>query len=318
MTERMDIWKGVGSVVNLLWKSNLGTKGLLPTPFKTEEDFEKMVFDTQEILEDIFLIKRQIKGGNKPGIPDIVGLDNDGNICIVEMKNVTVDASIIPQVLQYAFWAETNPDSIKALWLECENKPDDLPTSWDSFQVRIVVIAPTILRSTLDIVNKIDYPVDLIEIKRWVEGGNQFLLVNKLEQEKKGRMVTPVTGIEQYDEDYYMKEYNKNAAKEFLRIIQEVNVIIKEKGWPLETKYNKHYCGFKIGFFNAFGIKWFGAKTFGFFFKIAKNQAESVPLPMTRYDQQWKEAVYYIEPDKTKTEDFIPLFEISFKKLTGK
>jgi len=50
------------------------------------------------------------------------------------MKNVTVDASIIPQVLQYAFWAETNPDSIKSLWLECENKPDDLTISWDSFQ----------------------------------------------------------------------------------------------------------------------------------------------------------------------------------------
>jgi len=28
---------------------------------------------------------------------------NDGNICIVEMKNVSVDAAIIPQALQYAF-----------------------------------------------------------------------------------------------------------------------------------------------------------------------------------------------------------------------
>jgi len=176
--ERIDMYKEINSMVNLLWKTNVETKGLLPTPFKTEEEFEKFIFDTQGILEDIFLIKRQIKGGNKPGIPDIVGLDNDGNICIVEMKNVSVDASIVPQVLQYAFWAETNPDSVKALWLECENKPDDLSTSWDSFQVRIIVIAPTILRSTLDVVNKINYPVDLIEIKRWVEGGNQFLLVN--------------------------------------------------------------------------------------------------------------------------------------------
>ena len=113
-------------MANLFWKVNDSTKSLLATPFKTEEEFERIIFETPEILEDIFLIKRQIRGGNKSGIPDIVGIDNDGNTCIVEMKNVSVDASIIPQVLQYAVWAESNPDSIKSLWLECDNKPDDI------------------------------------------------------------------------------------------------------------------------------------------------------------------------------------------------
>ncbi len=46
----------------------------------------------------------EVGGGNKLGIPDIIGIDADGNFCIIEMKNVTVDASIIHQVLQYAFW----------------------------------------------------------------------------------------------------------------------------------------------------------------------------------------------------------------------
>jgi len=143
-------------MANLFWKTKDGTKSLLATPFKTEDEFERLIFKTPEILEDIFLIKRQIRGGSKTGIPDIVGIDNDGNICIVEMKNVTVDASIIPQVLQYAFWAETNPDSIKSLWLETEDKSDDLVISWDDFKVRIIVIAPKILASTLYIVDKIN------------------------------------------------------------------------------------------------------------------------------------------------------------------
>src|SRR5690606_3035009 len=187
-------------MANLFWKTKEGTKSLLSTPFKSEEEFEKLIFNTPEILEDIFLIKRQIRGGNKAGIPDIVGIDNDGNICIVEMKNVTVDASIIPQVLQYAFWAETNPDSIKSLWLECDNKPDDLSISWDSFQVRIIVIAPKILPSTLDIVDKINYPVDLIEANRWVEADNQLLLVRKLEPEEKKNRPKPVSGLQTYDD----------------------------------------------------------------------------------------------------------------------
>ena len=90
-------------MANLLWKTGNTTQSLLAKAFRTEEEFEKMVFETPEILADVFLLKRQIRGGCKPGIPDIIGIDNDGNICIIEMKNITVDASIIPQVLQYAF-----------------------------------------------------------------------------------------------------------------------------------------------------------------------------------------------------------------------
>src|SRR3989339_1521985 len=212
-------------MANLFLKTKSKTKSLLAIPFKTEEEFEKIVFETPEILEDIFLIKRQIRGGAKSGIPDIVGIDNDGNICIVEMKNVCVDAAIIPQVLEYAFWAESNPDSIKSLWLESKNKPEDVSVSWEDFRVRIIVIAPTILKSTLDIVTRINYPVDLIEVKRWVESGKQYLLVNKLEQEKKSKP-SIAKGMETYGEGFYTKEYNKNSAKDFVRYIKETEAII--------------------------------------------------------------------------------------------
>lgn len=302
-------------MVNLFWKTKQSTKALLETPFKTEEEFEKTIFETPEILEDIFLIKRQIRGGSKTGIPDIVGIDNDGNICIVEMKNYTVNASIIPQVLQYAFWAETNPDSIKSLWLECENRPG-LSISWDSIQVRILIIAPDILRSTLDIVNKINYPVDLIEVKRWVEEDNHLLLVNKLEEDKRPK-TTAVKGLPVYNEDYYKKEYDRNSVEEFMKYVKEVEAIIKEKGWSLETKFNKHYCSFKAGFFNAFGIELLGTNKVSFFIKIDKDQAEKIPINMTGYEKQWKQAYFNIEPGKTRAKDFIPLFEIAYKKLTG-
>lgn len=304
-------------MANLFWKSDGETKSLLSTPFKTEEEFEREIFKTQEILEDIFLIKRQIRGGKKTGIPDIVGIDNDGNVCIIEMKNVSVDASIIPQVLQYAFWAETNPDSIKSLWLECENKPDDLIINWDSFQVRIIVFSPSIFRSTLDIVEKINYPVDLIEVKRWVEGKNSIFLVNKLEAEQKHVRTKPTTGLQVYDEEFYKKEYNKQSAIEFLKYAREVEKLIKANDWDLELKFNKHYCGFKAGFFNAFGINWVTSKTIAFFFKISEEEAQQVEIQITRYESQWKQAVYYIEPSKTKVKDYEPLFEMAYKKLTG-
>jgi hypothetical protein len=303
-------------MANLFWKTTKGVKALLATPFKSEEELEKIVFENSELLEDIFLLKRQVRGGSKSGIPDIIGLDSDGNICIIEMKNCAVDASIIPQVLQYAFWAESNPDSIKSLWLECDNRPEDIVVTWENVQVRILIIAPTILRSTLDLVVKINYPVDLIEVKRWVEADNEILLVNKLEPEPK-KVTKPVVGQAVYDETFYKTLYNNKSVDEFMRYTRDLTKFVKAKGWELETKYNKHYCGFKAGFFNAFGIKFIGSKTFGFFFKLTEKEAKRVKLPMTRYDEQWGEAVYYIDPGKTKVATFAPLYEMAYKKISG-
>lgn len=302
---------------NLFWKTKSSTKSLLATPFKAEEEFERTVFETSELLEDIFLLKRQVRGGSKAGIPDIIGLDSDGNVCIIEMKNVPVDSNIIPQVLQYAFWAESNPDSIKSLWLQSENKPDDLSITWDDLQVRILVIAPSILRSTMDIVEKINYQVDLIEVTRWVEGENVLLLVTKLESEPKAK-IRPVSGLSVYDENFYTQYHNKQSVKEFMNYVRQVDQMVKQKGWELDQKFNKHYCAYKAGFFIAFGVHWVGSKSFAFFVKLPEEEINKFSIPATKYQKEWKQALYYITLGETKVEDFRPIFEKAYEHLTGK
>lgn len=304
-------------MTNLFIKTPTEAKALLASPFKTEDEFERMIFDTPDLLGDISLITRQIRAGNKHGIPDIIGVDSDGNVCIVELKNEAVDSSIIPQVLNYAFWAETNPDSIKTLWLEWDDKPDDIVVTWEKLQVRIIVIAPSVLRSTLDLVDKINYQVDLIEVKRWVEGDkNEILSVNKLEQETKGQ-TKPVSGMPQYDETYYKTIYNSTSVDHFMKYARDLDQYVKKQNWDLEIKFNKYYCGFKVGFFNAFGIAWIGSKTFAFFLMLPKDQAEAEDIAMSRYETQWKRALYNIEPGKTKIQEFKRLFELAYKKLGG-
>ncbi len=304
-------------MANLFWKTKSGTKSLLATPFKTEEEFEKTVFETSELLEDIFLLKRQVRGGSKAGIPDIIGVDSDGNVCIIEMKNVPVDSNIIPQVLQYAFWAESNPDSIKSLWLESEKKPEDLSISWDDLQVRIIIIAPSILRSTLDIVEKINYQVDLIEVTRWVEVDNVLMLVTKLEPEPKTKS-KPVSGMPVYGEDFYMRQNNKQSVKEFMNYVRQVEQVVKQKGWELDQKFNKHYCAFKAGFFIAFGVMWVGSKTFALFVKLPEEEINKFKPQATKYQKEWNQALYYISPGETKITDFLPIFEKAYQHLTGK
>jgi len=304
-------------MANLFWKRKKETKALLLTPFKTEEELEKAVFNTTELHEDLFLLKRQVRGGRKQGIPDIIGVDLDGNICIIEMKNSLVDASIIPQVLGYALWAETNPDSIKSLWLECDNTPENISIDWDNLQVRILVIAPQILPSTLDLVDKINYPVDLIEVTRWLEADNEFLLINKLEPERK-KKIKPIGGIVPGEWDKKYKElYNPQSVEYFMQYAEELDEYVRSKGWDLDLKYNRYYCVFKAGFFNAFGIYWIGSKSFGYFFKVSKQDVRKTKVPEAGYDDTWKQAFVHIEPGKTKLEDYSLLFELAYKRIAG-
>jgi len=300
----------------LIIKNKKDTKVLTQLMFNSEEEFEKLVFNTPELLTDIFLIKRQVRGSNKTGIPDIIGIDENGNICIIEMKNVTVDSDIIPQVLEYALWAEKYPDSIKSLWLEDENKPDDLEIDWDETEIRIIIIAPKILNSTLEFVNKITYKVDFFEVRQYKDADIQYLFLNKLEAEKKNRTKI-VSGLEIYDEEFYKKERNQNSVTEFMKYVKELEQIIKEKNWKLETKFNKYYCGFKYGFFNVLSINWVGTKTFAFAVKVSKDELDNLDPKMTKYNTSWKQALYYIEPGKTKTKDYINIFELAYKKLVG-
>ncbi len=304
-------------MANLFWRKKDKIISLLESPFKTEEEFEKTVFGTPELLGEITLIKRQIRGGNKSGIPDIIGIDADGSICILEMKNKSVDASIIPQVLEYAIWAETNPDSIKSLWLELNEKPEEVEINWEYPEVRILIIAPSISRSTLEFVERINYPVDLVEIKRWIEDENQILMVNKLEADVKNYKIRPVKGLREYDETYYKSKRNKKSVDYFLQYISDVEKIIKTKGWSLDTKFNAYQCAFKSGFFNAFRVQWLGTKSFAFLFKISKADLRKLNFKPSKYDEEKNRAIFNIEPGKTKVKDFIPLFEYSYKALGG-
>lgn len=301
---------------NLFWKRSRRVTSLLDTPFKTEEEFERTVFDTTELLDDIFLIRRQVRGGGKAGIPDIVGVDNDGNICILELKNVPVGPSIIPQVLEYAIWADANPDSIKSLWLELDDKPEDLAINWENFEVRIIVMAPTISRGTLQFVERINYPVELIEAKRWVEGDNQFIMINRLEPET-SRRTRPARGMPTYDLGYYEKRYDKELAQHFFKYVEEVDQLVEEHGWNLDKKWNRNNCAFKAGFFNAFVVRFTGAKTFAFVFYVDEDEAHKLGGEPTKYNAQGKRAVYQIEPGKTKTRDLLPLFEAAYRNKVG-
>ncbi len=299
---------------NLFLKNNEETRILSSEEFKTEESIEKMIFNTPKLLEDIFLIRRQVRAGKKAGILDIVGIDKkNGNICIIEIKNTTVDKSIILQVLNYARWAEKNPDSIRALWLEREDRPN-ISIKWNDCKVRILIIAPSFLKSDLDVVNQVRYEIDFIEVKRWRDGENQFLLLHSLEDEESPGTKT-VTGLETHDDEFYLDHYNKQSAQAFLEYTKEIDSFVGGKGWPLILKYNKDYSVFQAGSSNVFGIEFVGTKKIQIFVKISEEQARELPIKISGYSKKYKDAEFVLEPGKTTIQDYYPVLEQAYKNI---
>ena len=285
-------------MLNLYWKTNGLSKNLLPKPFATERDFEDYVFKNQDLLGgDVTILCRQIRTGAKQGIPDMLGVDQDSRICIIEMKNVQVGEEIVPQVLGYAMWAENNPDSIRAIWLESENRPEEIKLDWDSLEIRIIVIAPAYRANVLKMTSKINYPVDLIQIQRFSVEEEEFVLVETLQDVIIGKpTTTKVMG--DWTWDYYEKEHGKDSTQEFREVVTQLDEFARQQNWSLPYNLNKYYTGFKLGNKVVFDVSWTSTKNWCIQMKIPPEIAE------TFHGENWK----YQRYDATfKNSEFRPI-----------
>lgn len=306
---------------NIFWKSNSGTVILEPEPFQTEDDFESYLVKNTDILGDIFILSKQTPSGTRSERSDIIGVDKDKNIVLIELKNVPVKEDIISQVLRYALWAETNPDSLKSLWLQSKDKPDELEMKFDNLNIKIMIIAPSIHRSVLRFVGKVTYQIDLVEINRYkAKGGDEFVVVNPLEAEPETKIKAVKTGKIDFSKQWYIDNgRNKESVEVFYKTIDKIDKLVKKQGWNLVKKFNQSYVGWKYGFFNVFGIYFIGTKSFALFFKIDLNDLNNiqVPVELLRYEKQWSQALYKVDSDNYNVEELLPLFEASLKKITG-
>ncbi len=306
---------------NLYWKNSLGkTVNLVNTPFESEEKFEIFVFKNQDLLENIFIFNRQIRSGHKQGIPDMLGVDQDGKICLIELKNVTVTEDILPQILQYAIWAETNPDSVKALWLEAKDRPEDIEINWDAIELRIIVIGPDFRANVLRMSHKIGYSIELLKVIRFVTDKEEFILMEQLE-ELPSRKITTTKALEVYDAKYYEAEHGAEPTKEFMKAVNEIESFVKRKSWKLETKFNKNYVSFKYGNFILFAVEWRGTKAWSVDIKLPKATFTDFDYDgweYNKYEESWKQAdIRKMNPDVSVTK-LEPLFVKAYDFRHGK
>ena len=250
----------------------------------------------------------------------MLGVDQDGNICIIEMKNIHVSEDILPQVLGYAIWADTNPDSIKAIWLESKNKPDDIQIDWDSIQVRVIVIAPSFKPNVLNMTSRIGYQVDLIQIQRFSFENDEFILVETLE-EKITKKPTETTASTVWTWEYYEENHGKTLTQEFKRFVELLDHFGKEKGWNLPFNINKYYTGFKFGNRLVYFVNWSSISTWFLGIKIPKEIAEKYSgenWEYQRYDKGFSYGIFRTKSGKFESiEEMKEFLVMAYKRISG-
>jgi hypothetical protein len=223
----------------LFWKTRRGnTIAATESSFKTEEEFERFILQTKEILSDVLILKRQVRAGRD--IPDMVGVDQENCAVIIENKNVSVDEEILPQIMRYAIWAETHQDTIRVWWQEAEDPPD---IDWERLQIRLIVLAPSIKPTVPRLVKKLGYVVDLIEIKKFAVGSDEIIVVNQLESPiEEGRV--NAKGMPVYDREFYKDRRNPTSVGAFFDLEGELERIVKHEGWTSRRRsgWLSHEC----------------------------------------------------------------------------
>jgi hypothetical protein len=305
---------------NLYWKFNGETRTLVENAYTSEQELEKYIFTNQDLLGDISIIYRQIKTGNKQGIPDMLGVDKDNRICIIELKNQIADEDILPQALGYAIWAETNPDSIKAIWLESKNKPDDITIDWDNIDIRVILVAPGFKTTVPRMAGKIGYPIDLVQIKRYSYDNNEFISVEFLDKPIPQKVTTTKVTID-WNWEYYESEHGVEATSQFRKVVDEIEGFVKKQKWSVPYNINKYYTGFKIANKVIFNVAWNGTYAWSVRFKIPKELAVGFKgdvWEFISFSDTFKEA--YFRPknsNSTNIHELEPFFIEAYKRISG-
>ncbi|MEJ5343068.1 MAG: hypothetical protein WHT09_16055 [Thermogutta sp.] len=309
-------------MINLYWKTRGQTRSLVEKPFPSEAELERYILDNQEILGgDIYVIHRQIRTGSKQGIPDMLGVDQDSRVCIIEIKNEEAGEDILPQALGYAIWAETNPDSIKAIWLESEKKPEGIELDWEDLDIRIILIAPSFKPAVPRMACKIGYAVDLVQVRRYCFEEEEFLMVEVLEPKPLPKVgVTKVAG--EWDWDFYESEHGKDATAQFRAAVEAIAAMVAEQGWELPYNLNKYYTGFKLGNRVVFAVGWSGTYAWNLRFKLPEDIARNFTgqqWEFQRYDSSFHEAVFRpLRPDSLDISELKPLFIEAYQYVSGR
>lgn len=233
-------------------------------PFSDEpKELEDFILKNERILGNIVLLNRQVTLPDGKKI-DIWGLDTlELRPVIVELKNVITGIEVIPQILPYYSFVKSNPDSLKFRALSDEkfmSKLASLEINREKLDKglesdpKVVIVAPKFKKELLDVVDYLNFDVELVEIYRFKTDAGEFLIiVNKPQSTAPPKVAVRVMEI--WDWGKYQKEGVSEKKIELAKGLKEqLDAIVKKEKIPVEPIFRKLYIPYQSGRSNVFWI----------------------------------------------------------------
>lgn len=292
-------------------------EAIAEAPFADEvSDLESFLKRNPSILgEQVRIFAEQVDTGL--GRMDLLGMDESleqGKLLLIELKNKPADTNVLVQVLRYASWVSTSPDSIKLLLekrgLDAENA---------DLKPKIVIVAPDIEDELVELSQYIAaFEFSFLQVKRF-RLGSEFLAVvesKAIAPEKK----TPVSVQEEWDWGRYERDLKIPKARLELAkwLVSEIQNVCAEKGWSLEFRFRKGYTPFQmLGGWNVIGTENRWAKGWCIWFKLPAPPEElALPVPSWVEQTYWSKDYHTIYMNVTRRDvdfrELDPFFEQAY------
>lgn len=226
----------------------LGSSGELieakEEPFSNEIiDMEEFVKKNARILGDLIVFGEQvISDGQRI---DLLGLNKDGDVLIIELKNGIVDKDVLGQVFGYRNYWKRHVEAVKIRWSEFKEKPEGIEPDFSNFDPKILLVAPKFEEELLEIAGLERFPIEFVEIGRYAHEDSTFVIVDR--KEALEVKVGSVRGPEKYDWAWYESDVVRSDIE--LKIARDLHdglIALAEKNdWKISPKFNKWYVAFK-------------------------------------------------------------------------
>jgi hypothetical protein len=304
-------------------------------PFSDEpKELENFVMKNERILGNIVLLNRQVKLPDDNRI-DIWGLDTlELRPVIVELKNVITGIEIIPQILPYYSFVKSHPDSLKFRALSDEkfmSKLASLEIDREKLDKglesdpKVILVAPRFKKELLDVVDYLNFDIELVEIYRYKTDVGEFLvIVNKPQSTAPAKATVKV--MEEWNWEKYQKEGVSEKKIEIAKGIKDqLDIIVEREKIPIEPIFRKLYIPYQSGRSNVFWIdlgytSWTTGDILITFYLDKKPYLEAEGIKIEHTKTKWNEEYNLWSIFFNKAVDLsplIPLIKKSYEYVTG-
>jgi hypothetical protein len=281
-------------------------------------DLEGFIKANPTILgEKVNIFAEQIDTGLGSRL-DLLAVDQSsetGKLLLVELKNEPADIRVLLQVLRYAGWVSSSPDSVRLLLERRE-----IDASKVEIKPTIVVIAPAVQDELIELSQYIaSFEFTFIEVRRFKADEQQFVVVERRTATSKSPPVVTVQqewSWERYEIDLKIPAKRVAIGRMLARRLSEM---LADRGVDLQMRFRKGYTPFQMaGGWNVVGTEKYWASGWAAWFKLpAKPEELGLGLPswakQTYWAPDWHQFYINVTDEDTDVEDVSEFLDVSLR-----